>query len=126
MRTCSKCKKKKPIDQFTGTQVYCKQCRAEYNRQKNNNLEYKLYRRFYLLSKVLPNLTLGDVVEFHKRFTGRCDICGREIEGRSKHLDHDSETQTLRGWLCDNCNMGLGKFQHNPQLLMIAASYLGM
>ena len=58
----------------------------------------------------------------------RCAIC-RDIEpggGRTGALsvDHDHVTGKVRGILCHQCNMALGKFKDNPELLRRAADYL--
>jgi hypothetical protein len=56
-----------------------------------------------------------------------CAICGRAPEGSYPgmlHVDHCHETGRIRGLLCQVCNLSLGKFQHNPALLRLAADYL--
>lgn len=40
------------------------------------------------------------------------------------HIDHDHETDEVRGLLCQTCNWGLGHFHDDPQLLREAADYL--
>lgn len=50
-----------------------------------------------------------------------CAICG----GKEKLVvDHDHETDKVRGLLCFFCNLGLGNFRDNPQLLKKAIEYL--
>ena len=39
-------------------------------------------------------------------------------------IDHDHESGEVRGLLCRYCNVGLGKFSDEVQLLVKAASYL--
>jgi hypothetical protein len=39
-------------------------------------------------------------------------------------LDHDHETNQIRGFLCHDCNTGLGKFKDSPELLLMAVDYL--
>ena len=39
-------------------------------------------------------------------------------------LDHNHGTGQFRGFLCDSCNTGLGKFKDDPDLLERAISYL--
>jgi DNA-directed RNA polymerase subunit RPC12/RpoP len=56
--------------------------------------------------------------------SSHCMICGVEVEGRNKHLDHDHKTNKLRGVLCENCNRGLGCFKDDPNLLRMASNYL--
>lgn len=40
------------------------------------------------------------------------------------HLDHDHETGATRGFLCLDCNQGLGKLRDSPDLLLRALVYL--
>lgn len=57
----------------------------------------------------------------------KCPICNRGIELLNKNgfvCDHDHATKSFRGWICDDCNGGLGKFFDNPELLLAAANYL--
>lgn len=56
----------------------------------------------------------------------RCLICGKHESYLTKRLavDHDHETLTVRGLLCQNCNLGLGYFLDDPDLLRSAAIYL--
>jgi hypothetical protein len=40
------------------------------------------------------------------------------------HIDHNHLTGKTRALLCDKCNVGLGSFRDNPDLLRKAAAYL--
>ena len=53
-----------------------------------------------------------------------CDICGTSVEGKKKHVDHNHKTGQVRGILCDKCNLGIGLFNENPEILINATSYL--
>lgn len=59
---------------------------------------------------------------------GACAICGREDAGREGvnplYVDHDHNTGVIRGLLCNNCNMGVGYFKDDIELLMSAIRYL--
>jgi hypothetical protein len=39
-------------------------------------------------------------------------------------LDHNHETGKFRGWLCDNCNTGIGKLGDTVEGLERAIAYL--
>lgn len=77
----------------------------------------KDHRRYTLLSKhgVTP-----EWVDSHPA----CDICGREVSGRGRHVDHDHETGEVRGVLCLNCNLALGHFNDSIENLARAIEYL--
>ncbi len=57
----------------------------------------------------------------------KCPICGREyLVGVTGFfvLDHNHETGEVRGYICNNCNSGMGKLQDNPSLLQMAADWI--
>jgi len=54
---------------------------------------------------------------------GRCRICQIELAG-GYHVEHDHETGKVRGLTCGKCNVGLGMFKDDPELLEAAAAYL--
>lgn len=55
-----------------------------------------------------------------------CAICLRPRDELKKDLavDHDHETNTIRGLLCGKCNKGLGLFRDSSSLLKDAATYI--
>jgi len=52
-----------------------------------------------------------------------CECCGRTSK-RHLALDHCHETGVFRGWLCFDCNTGVGKLGDNEQGLLRALKYL--
>ena len=54
-----------------------------------------------------------------------CEICGTEFSNKSvKCLDHNHATRIARGALCRKCNVGLGNFLDDPEILQKAVFYL--
>lgn len=70
------------------------------------NNRSKLYKRAYRASRLLAN---------------RCAICRCE---KKLCWDHDHTSLQYRGTLCGTCNIGLGMFKDNPELLRRAILYL--
>ena len=54
---------------------------------------------------------------------GFCAIC-RKLSKRSLHVDHNHETKSIRGILCNGCNTALGLFDDNLDALRRAIAYL--
>lgn len=53
-----------------------------------------------------------------------CGICGSEPNGKDLHIDHDHATGAFRGLLCHSCNVGIGHFKEDPEVLDAAKRYL--
>ncbi len=85
--------------------------------QKQRNLDRYYLRRYGITKDEAAGLKAAG-----------CDICGRtEVSGRwenNLHIDHDHETGKIRGVLCHGCNVSLGHFNDDPELLAKAIAYL--
>jgi hypothetical protein len=70
--------------------------------------------------------TRAEVTATAKAQRGCCKICKRDASLFYKGLciDHDHKTNQFRGLLCHHCNVGLGHFQDDPELLAEAIKYL--
>lgn len=72
-----------------------------------------------------------DLIQYNKMLAeqnGCCAICGRhksELK-RNFSVDHNHDTNEIRGLLCQSCNHGLGCFRSDDglELLCSAISYL--
>lgn len=83
----------------------------EYNRRVQ-------LRRFY-------GMTVEEFNEMLVAQDGACGICVRPLErGLKTHVDHSHKTGLVRGLLCDACNVGLGRFKDDPEVLRRAIDYL--
>lgn len=56
----------------------------------------------------------------------RCEVCRDclPFKGRETHIDHCHATGKVRGILCGECNVGLGRFRDDPVTLSRAAEYV--
>lgn len=50
-----------------------------------------------------------------------CDICKKE---KPLNLDHCRKIKKIRGWLCTECNTGLGKLGDNVEGIVNTLNYL--
>lgn len=58
---------------------------------------------------------------------GACAICRQPpAHGKRLHVDHDHETDVVRGLLCLPCNRAIGLLRDDPEVARRAAEYLTM
>src|SRR5437016_9281213 len=55
---------------------------------------------------------------------GVCAICKEKPKGSRLAVDHLAGTDNVRGLLCNRCNLGLGHYKDDPDLLKAAIEYL--
>ncbi|ENG0769472.1 endonuclease VII domain-containing protein [Salmonella enterica subsp. enterica] len=115
-KQCTVCGETKPRTDFyrkgrnNDVMSRCKKC------DNATNPAHKLKSRYGITTKDYERMFIDQ--------GGVCAICGSPQENRRLAVDHDHETGEVRRLLCTNCNLGLGSFKDNPQLLLNAASYL--
>lgn len=69
------------------------------------------------------NITDYEVLLMNQRWV--CAICGGvNHNGRRLSVDHDHQTNEIRGLLCNPCNLAIGWMRDDPNRLRSAASYL--
>lgn len=109
-RTCKKCRGTFPLTleffprharNAAGLDIRCRKCKAEGER---------LVARLKKTAPTKPH---------------RCDLCEKIPPDGNLHLDHDPIREKFRGWLCKECNMGLGFFGDNLLGTFRAVVYLG-
>jgi hypothetical protein len=72
-------------------------------------------------------LSRGAVSELWDSQSGRCACCGRELDplpSRRTHIDHDHQTEEIRGLLCTSCNTGIGLLGDDSAGVERALAYL--
>ena len=114
----------------------CSSVDVDFSRSSNANYCLPCSNRYFLVLKRLKKTHPYPV-------NHQCDICGKSEEdlpasfggmgtgnkGKLQRqtpwrLDHCHATGEFRGFLCNSCNLGLGKFKDDPEILMNAISYL--
>lgn len=92
-------------------------------RLKEGRRNYKMNTKYKISSEEYDDLL--------NQQAGVCAICGepetsKMSNGEIKPLgvDHDHDTNIIRGLLCTKCNIGLGHFNDSPELLLAAINYL--
>jgi hypothetical protein len=136
MLACSKCKAIKPDTEFyseprntgrNGKESRCSQCsrnKTDQYRELNSDkvkLQQRISKRkkFTNFTDELYKVTLEEQ-------GGVCAICKTDTPGGrgTFHADHNHSNGQTRGVLCHSCNVGLGHFLDNTDLLQAALDYL--
>ena len=60
-------------------------------------------------------------IEQHGQPTGNCAICK---QSSTLVFDHCHKTNAFRGWICRDCNSGIGKMGDNYRSVQVRADYL--
>lgn len=145
MKKCCRCEKLKDFSCYhkkshspDGRRSSCKECDANYNRQKRRGTYVSFSRKpkypftGHYLSKdykrnnhllVHYGITIEHYREMVKKQKGLCAICDNNLE-ELLCVDHDHQTGAVRGLLCHKCNQGIGLFKDNQKLLRRAIKYL--
>lgn len=147
---CNTCGSVKPSTEFyknpklrRGHNAMCKCCWDEKSRlyRRNNwpkcyqtRLKYKARNREKVAAlarksslKVRYGITPEQYGCLLSKQNGLCAICGkpeRLSKGRNLCVDHCHKTGVIRGLLCDRCNVGIGAFGDDPELILKAAQFI--
>ena len=153
-KICNNCNKEKLLSEFPVKrkfplryQAKCKECfkelykntdryrqyRRKYESQlKQNKKEYKLRMKrsnYYSLAKKL-NCSVEHIMEIYNNLfneqQGYCAICGIHQSEKTKAfaLDHNHETNQIRGLLCNKCNLAIGLLDDSEGVCLNAVEYL--
>ena len=95
--------------------------------KKENSVEYQENLKKYRFNKVKKHYNLS-AEEFQKKIDeqdGVCAICKKPNHtGWNLCIDHDHETNEIRGLLCQNCNRAIGLLRDSSENLQRAVDYL--
>jgi len=126
MKTCSKCSiiltDLNWWDSWKNQKTnICISCGREANKQYDTKDKQK-----NRALKSSFNISLEDYKQMLHEQNYKCAICNTETSSGkgSFHVDHCHTTGKIRGLLCHYCNVGLGNFKDNSEILKKAIKYL--
>jgi hypothetical protein len=108
------------------------------DRSRKTHREWAKRNPLAMTAKSLKNEYGMTVAQYAALFIvqqGRCAICNKTIKSQlentrglslteKSYVDHCHTTSRVRGLLCFNCNVGLGKFRDDEKILLSAVRYL--
>lgn len=147
VRKCKKCSEEKPLELFRknkscaeGRTYECLVCTREYKRnlEASNKEHFKKYKKKYRTQgsrraeciKKDYGISYDEYVDIYNRDLGKCRICSKTLaiekteNLETASIDHCHKSGRIRGILCGKCNIGIGMFDENLDLLLKARDYL--
>lgn len=144
-KTCSMCGLEKPLSEFRkeskprpGVRANCRQCdtkrHAEWRAKNREHLRRWARGRYrnrgdkwaYHIKRKY-GITPVQYDEMLSRQKGKCAICGKSNRHNKQgrfNIDHCHLTGVIRGLLCWECNVAIGRMGDDPNRLRKAAEYL--
>ncbi len=132
-KKCTICGITKPITQFhkcsrnpDRLRFRCKLCANKTDREYYASSQKRRFSRFTLCLMRRHGVTSEQYSATLKLQNGVCAICRGLNPNKNRRLafDHCHTTGQFRGLLCGKCNIGIGQFNDNPDLLRKAALYI--
>lgn len=127
---CTKCGLEKDESEFNkhkvtkdGLNSWCKMCAKE-NHKKWYTENFKQIREQKIKNKF--GITIDQYNEMLLKQNNKCAICGKHQNENKKSLavDHNHKTGHVRGLLCYNCNISIGKLGDDLFGLIKAVDYI--
>jgi hypothetical protein len=109
-KICVKCNILKEDNEFRICRLFKETDKGQYKRSECIECEKKASKQ---LNKIKKTATTK---------SNNCDCCKKET--KILVLDHDHSSGLFRGWICRNCNQGIGKLGDNIESLENAIKYL--
>lgn len=99
----------------------CQTPTAPYDFAKKDTTHYRRWCRACDVGKHNTRRAAKRTETLRKIGFESCMICN---SGESLRIDHDHVTKAVRGLLCEDCNIGLGRFKDDPELMAKAIEYV--
>jgi hypothetical protein len=142
MKECGRCKQMcedsdfhKDMNREDRLSWFCKKCKSQYAKRYNIDNKTKILKQksIYVYPdgstkrhnlKKRHNITPEEYNTMLTNQNNKCAICDKPLD--KPHVDHNHLTGKIRAVLCRYCNLGLGHFYDDPNLLTKAAQYLNV
>lgn len=143
---CTRCQTVKQLHEFHKYMFnirspYCRSCRNKITKEHHDKTESKEKHKKWYNEKYLNvarnndykrryGITIDQYNQLLKKQNSVCAICKCNEPIKRKDgtcflaIDHCHKTKQIRGLLCRKCNLGLGMFRENPDLISIVLKYL--
>lgn len=131
-KTCTRCRQEKPLTAFSpqkggalGRASRCKVCRSEAGTEQrrarvgDRQEESRRTDREAWYKRQAHNAGIP-LAEYLRLRESPCDICTKQDNPVSPYMP----AGRVVGWICLDCNMGLGKLSHDPAYLIRALRLL--
>lgn len=107
-----------------GITAYCKECMSRRNKNwVQENKETFAASMIASSRKTRFGITREDYAQMLVDQNNSCAICNKPI-GWEAAVDHCHKTNKVRGLLCRNCNLGLGGFKDDVEIIRKAIAYV--
>ena len=124
LKICGACQLPKELSKFsndkstkTGKTSECKKCKIAWNSRNKEKIAKTAAKYRYGISDI----------EYDSLMTVEsCQVCGVSFTETSakRAIDHCHDTGRVRGMICYTCNIGLGHFKDDIDILQKAIEYL--
>lgn len=128
-KICNVCGVEKNISDFYNGRNKCKDCTnaaarkiridepERYAKYKKRHNEYLKEKRYGITQDQFNKMLVDQ--------NNMCKICGNKFKStKDTHIDHCHNSNVVRGILCNSCNMALGQFNDNTDIMDKAIKYL--
>ena len=109
-------------DRPVGVRPWCKECQRAIDAEKRKTDQGKKKYRKQHWKKAGINISYEQYKEKFDLLQGCCEICNDACP--SLCVDHNHETNEIRGLICTPCNLALEHFKESTNIMNNAIKYL--